>query len=186
MGTSFNPHNWLFEQASQDNEVAFEEFYTTYFVPLYKYVFMRIQDKEEAKDIVQLVFTRLYEKRDTLDKERVHALMYASAKNAIIDHWRKKKPIYVGEDEDEVLENEASEEKDPQAHAITEENKRIVKVALKVLSDLQQEVILLKYAQGLSSKEVATIVGKSEEAVRQLQCRGLKQLRDYLLTRNYE
>jgi RNA polymerase sigma-70 factor (ECF subfamily) len=55
-----------------------------------------------------------------------------------------------------------------------------VRQALQLVSPSEQEVLILKFMNELSTKEIAKLLGKSEVAVRQLQSRGLKALRAHL------
>jgi RNA polymerase sigma-70 factor (ECF subfamily) len=56
---------------------------------------------------------------------------------------------------------------------------------LQELTDIQREVITLKFISGLSNKEIAELLGKTDEAVRQLQCRALKSLKIILKNQKY-
>ncbi|MCI0532633.1 sigma-70 family RNA polymerase sigma factor, partial [bacterium] len=52
--------------------------------------------------------------------------------------------------------------------------------ALMTLTEEQQEVVILKFINGMDNKEIAALLGKKEEAIRQLQCRAFKTLRSIL------
>jgi len=94
----------------------------------------------------------------------------------VIDYWRKKKEVDIS-DIEEIFENIPSSGKTPEESLESYEIAEKVKQAIKNLTDEQQEVIILKFINDLSNKEIAELIGKSEEAIRQLQCRALKALR---------
>ena len=104
------------------------------------------------------------------------AYFFTVARNLIVDYWRKKKEILI--EKEETLINNS----DYNLFETIEKQERIeiIKKLIKELSTDQQEVIILKFFNEMPNKEIASLMGKTEEAVRQLQCRALKNLREKL------
>ena len=83
-------------------------------------------------------------------------------------------------DDDEEADKKEVNVNNNEAERISDrcDNAELVRQALSELDDTRREVIVLRFMEGFSNKEIAELIGKSEEAVRQIQCRALKFLRD--------
>ncbi len=171
----------LLRRAKAGDEESYGLLYKLYYTPIYRYLFFRTKDKTEAEDLAQGVFVKVFEALPNVEagmKEPI-AYFYTVARNMLIDHYRKQKVRQtVSEDDMEDV---------PDTHEGIAESLDIifttdkVKETLKSLTAEQQEVIVLKFVNELSNKEIATTLGKNEDAVRQLQSRALKLLRQKLL-----
>jgi len=166
--------------AKAGNSEAFGSLYKLYYTPIYRYIHYRLKDKDEVPDLVQTVFLKVYNALSSISETTKEPLayFYTVARNTLIDYRRKKKDIYILDDEfapDVVSEERGADE-------IFDDTSMFesVRSAMKELSKEQQEVLTLKFIQDLSYKEIAQILGKREDAVRQLQSRGLKILKDTL------
>ena len=160
---------------------AFSALYTSYFTPLYRYVYFRVADKTEVDDLVQEVFLKAYTAFDryTYSGGSPLAYFYTVARHSIIDHYRKRRlPTVDGE----VLETIADESATAEEVAIQREEIETVRAHLRQLPQDQQDVIVLRFIEGLSTPEIATMLGKTEVSVRQMQSRGLRALRTLMRT----
>lgn len=167
----------LMRLAKEGNAEAFSCIYELYFTPVFRYIYFRLKNKHEAEDLTQVVFVKFYESSADFVEMGKNPLAYffTIARNAIIDLSRKKKEIVM---EDRELEIEAGRTSEDQLKNI--ERREIcakIKEALKGLSDDQQEIMILKFVNDLSNKEIANIIGKSEVVIRQSQSRALRILR---------
>lgn len=158
----------------------FEELYERFFTPVFRYILLRVKNRTEAEDLAQTVFMKAYQANPPGKAGRELSLNYffTVARNTVIDHWRKKKDDVV-DDPDETFENIPDTET-PELGAMRGERGVAVRRALERVSAAEQEVLVLKFMNELSTKEVAAVLGKTEVAVRQLQSRGLKTLRGHL------
>ncbi len=170
----------LMRLAKEGDKEAFGRLYELYFVPVFRYVYFRVRNKEETQDLVQTVFLKAFKAVSGFREMGKPPLAYffAIAMNAVKDHWKKKKELAL--DLDEVLNKVADDNQHLQEKIEKELNSEILQKAIARLSEEQQKVITLKFISGLSNKEIAEIISKTEEAVRQIQCRGIKALREYL------
>jgi len=167
----------LIALAKEGDKDAFGELYTLYFTPVFRYILYRVRNKEEAEDLVQTVFLKIFQSGGTYTDTGVPPLAYCYtvARNTVIDHWRKKKDFSLEELEKEPVAND-----DPHEYAMAEEKKAWAERAVGVLEGEQQDVIILRFLNEMSTKEIASMLGKSEAAVRQVQCRALKVLRKHI------
>lgn len=136
---------------------------------------------EDAEDIVQETFLKLWYIRDKLDGYRsVEALSVQIAKNICMDYFRTKKPqgptldtltgLSSGSDTEQLVEERELVDK--------------VKSLIKALPSLQQTIIRMKDVEGYELNEIAGITGTQIEAVRTNLSRARKKIREQLLNLN--
>lgn len=166
----------LMRLAKNGDQNAFSQIYELYFVPVFRYIFLRVQNKSDAENLAQDVFLKAYKNIDNFHEKNKEplTLFFTIARNTVIDFWKKKKEILI-EDGDGLIES-----KDPLEMIKKSDDWQRIILALKKLSEDQQEAISLKFISGLSNKEISQLLEKSEESIRQLQSRGLRILRGYL------
>lgn len=172
----------LMSLASKGDADAFGRVYELYFTPVYRYIYFRVRSQHEAEDLTQAVFLKSFQSISKFKSQSVAPLAYffTIARNTIIDHWRKKKEIPMGDREDVVKNSAVHEEENPSDILFKRETREKVHEAIKYLTPEQQEIILLKFISDLSNKEISALLGKTEVAIRQLQCRALRALKNYL------
>ena len=167
----------LIQRAKDGDEAAFGLLYRQYFTPVFRYIYARTKNKEETEDLTQTVFLKIYQSVGRFEWRGKSPLAYffTVARNVVIDFYRKKKAIYVEDVEEQKVELTQEEIK----RCVEQGDVKIfVDSAVKGLSNFYQEVITLKFLKELTNKEIAEILGKSETAIRQAQCRALKKLRE--------
>ncbi len=166
----------IIEQARSGDREAFALLYHSYYIPIYRYCRVRLPRKEDAEDIAQDVFMKAWKAFGSFTLEGASALpfFYTIAKNAIIDFRKKKR---LPEIHDETLELAGDET--PQTVAVAAEDQEVVYKLLQSLTDTERDAIIMKFIDGLSTKEIAERVGRSEESIRQAQSRGLRKLKSF-------
>lgn len=170
----------LMRMAKNGDSEAFGLLYNEYFVPVFRYIYLRLKSKEEAEDLAQTVFLRIYKSLPRFRDQGKEPLAYffTVARNALIDYWRKKKDKKLDDDEDFEEKNSGANINEAERISNSCDNAELVKQALGELDGERREVIILRFMEGFSNKEISELIGKSEEAVRQIQCRALKSLRN--------
>lgn len=170
----------LMRLAKEGDTDAFAKIYEVYFVPVFRYIYLRVKEKQDAEDLTQTVFLKVYQAVLRFEEQDRSPLAYffTVARNTVIDHWRKKKAVLLENPEKEVVETPQAAE-DPEDIVQKNEIANTLQQAIRELTEEQQSVIILKFINDLSNKEISNITQKSEEAVRQLQCRAIKALRQY-------
>jgi len=159
---------------NQDPE-AWAEVYEEYFPRVYRYIALRVGDKTEAEDLAGQVFLKALESISSFKWRGVpvSAWLFRIAHNHVIDYRRTNKAkLHLPLDESLV-----STDLDPVSEA--ERNLDISQVvqAVEQLTQAQRDVIELRFAGGLSTAEVAKVLGKSQGAVKVLQHSALIALR---------
>ncbi len=125
--------------------------------------------------MVSEVFTKAWEKWDKFDNAYPKAWLYTIARNMVIDSYRKQGPIPLLDEHKEYVDEEFSLE--DHTDAMFEKEK--LRAAVAKLKHKSRQVIELRFMSGMSSKETAYILETSEENVRVMQYRALKELRKY-------
>ncbi len=165
---------------AQDGEAdAFGLIYDVYLPKIYRFVFIKVSRKQDAEDLTHQVFLSAWQNIQNFQFQGFpfSSWLYRIARNAVIDHYRTKKP----EESIEFIAEEALPELSDFTKKIDLDFEiSIVKKAILKLEEDQQNVIIMKFVNELSNKEIAGILEKSEGAVRVIQHRALKQLKEYI------
>jgi len=170
----------LIQRASQNDLSALAQIYDTYSARIYNYIYHRTGDHDIAEDITAEVFLRMLEaiRKGHPPHTSISAWLYRIAHNLIVDYFRRKPqkmtlPLderLVAADPDVAVEDRLARQQ--------------LLAAISRLTPEQQQVITLKFMEGLSNAEVARILGKTEGAVKALQHRALASLRRILEREN--
>lgn len=146
--------------------------------PLYRYVYYRVQNREEAEDITQETFVRAINhwKKQKLCSDKGPGFLRTIALNILRDRWRQKKRRGVLIDYEKI---------DPGQIVSVDEQKIVtqrlqIENALAKINADQRKILDLRLIQGYTVAETARFIGKSEAAVRTTQYRALKALAQIL------
>jgi RNA polymerase sigma-70 factor (ECF subfamily) len=168
----------IVKAAKQGDKKAFSHLYEYYISPIFRFVYFRVKDYSDAEDLTQTVFLKAWNALPNYKQKKnpFSSWLYAIARNTIIDYWKKKKDWKISELGRETIKDD----KRPIYDLIEEEEDfRTTMEAVGLLTEDQQEVIILRFIEGLPNKEISEIIDKKEEAIRQLQSRGIKILKEY-------
>ena len=162
----------LVRDAKQSDASAQSRLISLFYTKIFRYIYYRVNQKEDAEDLTNDVFVRMLE---SLDKQSgsFYAWLYQIASNRVIDYYRKQDVRKDTSEVGETIEYFESGETPIEKMLVKEELQK----GIGQLTDDQQEVIVLRFIEGYQANEVADIMDKSPTAVRQLQYRALKQLR---------
>jgi len=168
----------VIDRARNGDRAAFAELYDTHVDSVYRYLLYRVREPSDAEDLASEVFTRAFANihRYKWQGKSFLAWLYTIARNAVTDRRRRDRPTV------EIDNAYGLAAEGPTAHdlAVTGENIEALRGAVKHLTGEQQEVLTLRFVENLSSREVASILGKNEGAIRALQFRALGRLRKIL------
>ncbi len=174
--TEEDPHE-LFRLARSGDKEAFGRLYTLYFTPVYRYIYLRLKNKQDAEDVTQVVFLKLFTTKANFEDRKISPLAYffTVARNALIDHVRKVSHDPVFDDEELAEKSDKIEKKgDP---FLVHENADLVERALTELDGEQHDVVIYRFIEGFSYTDIGDMLGKSEDAVRQICSRAVKKMR---------
>ena len=165
----------LLIEAAQKDPGRFAELYELNFHRVYAYVLRRVHNRIDAQDLTAHVFQQALANLGKFSWRGAPfaAWLYRIASNAIADQARRKSR--------EVLDNDQVGSANPgTAELESSERRARVFQAVSKLPEDQRRVIMLRFADEKSVREIAVELGRSEGAVKQLQFRGLETLRAQL------
>ncbi len=142
---------------------------------LFRLAYWMLQNREDAEDLVQEVFAKLWKMKTELPKyNSVEALLITITRNMCLNRIKKKKLMQV----DEPTESVRSPILNPHDKLEYKEDQRLVSNAILQLPELQKVILHLKSVEGLEIKEIAQLVGESENHVRVTLSRARKKVRE--------
>jgi RNA polymerase sigma-70 factor, ECF subfamily len=165
----------LVDAAQGGDRGALEELYLIHFDRIYSYLHVTVGNRHDAEDLTTQTFLKMLE---SIGKFRwgsapFSAWLFRIAHNLAMDHFRVARRW---QPEEEVPEPEPDESTSAEAGALDAIGQKSMLALIDDLSSEQQQVLTLKFVFGFSNGEAATILGKTEGAVKSLQHRALATL----------
>ncbi len=169
----------LAERAKAGDAEAFGALYDRYVDAVYRYAYYRVRNEADAEDVTSEVFFKALRAVSRYEpRQPFLAWLYRIARNTIIDRIRRQRPQVAFED---VLEHPDGDRiLDPNAGLERLSDSLALRAAIARLTPLQQDVIILRYLEGLDTKEIGRIVGRRDGTVRGIEFRALGALRQLL------
>jgi len=166
----------LIHEARQGSRDAFGFLYEQHRATIARYVAARIRDASDSEDLTEAIFESAWRAMGRYREQGVPFLawLYRLAHNRVVDHYRALRPTVtlIPEVHENIEDSSAPLE-------LNIDSADLLK-ALHALTDDQRDVIVLRFVQGMSGREVAQAMDKREDAVRALQFRALATLRRIL------
>lgn len=176
----FAAEDALLARAVTGDQDAFRQIYDAYFAPVYQFIRLRVRDRDSAHDLAADVFIDFYlALRGRAPHTSLRAWLFRVARNKIYDHYGGRQQFPTETLEEWIPSGEASPESQFMAAARIEQ----VRLALQRLPPDQQEVLLLRFGQGLNLEQTADLMDRSISAIKSLQFRALDALRAELARR---
>ena len=165
----------LVERAQAGDRAALEELYLIHFDRIYSYLHMTVGNRHDAEDLTTQTFLRMLESigRFRFQAAPFSAWLFRIAHNLSMDHFRANRRWQPEED---VPEPHGSEERSAEDEAFQAIGRQSMLDLIDSLSQEQQQVLTLKFVFGFSNGEAATILDKTEGAIKSLQHRALVSL----------
>jgi len=170
----------LFRVRTRQDADAYAKLYDLYVEKIYRFVYLKLSNKEEAEDITSDIFLKtwqyLIDPEQGKDIKSFSGFIYQMARNKIIDVYRSRSRRK--EDSIDIDIHIHIESKDNNFEKI--EQKHDAEIILKLIKQLKQEyqeILVLKYVEDMSTKEIANILGKTTTSVRVTMHRALKKLK---------
>ena len=169
----------LVDRAQAGDRDALEELYLIHFDRIYSYLHMTAGNRHDAEDLTTQTFLRMLESigRFRWQSAPFSAWLFRIAHNLSMDHFRASRRWQPQED---VPEPYGSEERSAEEEALHSIGRRSMLAMIEGLSPEQQQVLTLKFVFGFTNGDVATIIDKTEGAVKSLQHRALVSLQKQL------
>jgi RNA polymerase sigma-70 factor (ECF subfamily) len=172
----------LVDRAQAGDRDALEELYLIHFDRIYSYLHMTVGNRHDAEDLTTQTFLRMLE---AIGKFRwqsapFSAWLFRIAHNLSMDHFRASRRW---QPEEEVPEPAGTEERSAEDEAFQSIGRTSMLDMIEGLSHEQRQVLTLKFVFNFSNGDVATILAKTEGAVKSLQHRALVSLQKQLTTK---
>lgn len=153
-------------------EKEYNECVDLYADNVYRFILKNVRHEEDAKDVVQASFEKMWVNRDKVDNARSKSYLFTIAYHQMIDLIRKNKKVVLQGD----FSSSTMTAKEPQHNV-----KKILNAALYKLSETQRSLVLLKDYEGYSYDEIAAITSLSISQVKVYLHRARIQLKNYLV-----
>jgi len=169
----------LVERAQEGERDALEELYLLHFDRIYSYLHMSVGNRHDAEDLTTQTFLKMLEAigRFRWQSAPFSAWLFRIAHNLAMDHFRASRR---SQPEEDVPEPPGSEEASAEEEAMQAIGRQSMLELIEKLSAEQQQVLTLKFVFNFPNAEVATILGKTEGAIKSLQHRALVSLQKQL------
>ena len=169
----------LVKLAQKGDPEAFGLLYEHYLTKIYRFILIKVSHREQAEDITHLTFLRAWENVGSY-KHQGHPFsswLYRIARNAVVDHYRRGVPQVSIED----ISPEMLGADDSLLDSIDEKVRwDSLLGAIKTLGAVEQDILIMRFVEDLPHKEIAEAVGRSEGAVKVIQHRALRKLKEAL------
>lgn len=153
-------------------EKEFNECVNLYADNVFRFIIKNLKHEDDARDVVQASFEKLWINRDKVDNERIKSYLFTVAYHQMIDLIRKNKRVKLEED----FSSSTQTTREPQT-----EIKKLLNEALYRLSETQRSLVLLKDYEGYSYDEISEITSLSISQVKVYLHRARIQLKNYLV-----
>jgi RNA polymerase sigma-70 factor, ECF subfamily len=149
---------------------------------IFRYAYFLINNRDQAKDILQDTFIRAYNHYDSFTGDNIKSWLFRIARNLSIDYIRKNKPIAYYMDQIIPLKGTV---KSPEELIMLNETERHLYFCLNKLKRSYRDVIILRKIKEFSTSDTAQILGWSDSKVKVQLQRGLKALKKVLEEEEY-
>jgi RNA polymerase sigma factor (sigma-70 family) len=153
-------------------EREYNECVNLYADNVYRFILKNLRHEEDAKDVVQVAFEKMWVNRQQVENERCKSFLFTVAYNQMIDHIRKNKRISLKEEFKDDAKGSTTQKQD---------TRRILNEALSKLNETQRSLVMLKDYEGYSYEEIGQITGLNESQVKVYLHRARLQLREYIV-----
>lgn len=169
----------LIQQAQEGSSEAFAVLYREHVQQIYRYIYYRTNDKHLAEDLTADVFTKAIEGLSRyVDKGKPFiSWLYRIAHARVIDHYRRQDRRPTATD---VEDANLSVTPDMDATMLKQHASNALLTAIQSLTDEQQQVIILRFVDGLSTEAVAEQLGKKGNAIKAMQFRAVRSMASFL------
>jgi len=156
---------------------AFVEIYRRNWRSMYNSAFKRLRDEKQSEDLVQNIFTDLWERRGEVEIENIAAYLLTAVKFQVIRHTTRNPGSSPLTDS---LESTLISSLQPEDSLIEQETLEIVKLWISALPEKRREIFLMYYREELSSSRIAEMLGISKKTVQNQLLTATNSIRDQL------
>ena len=152
--------------------IEYNECVSKYADGVFRFIYKNLQQQEDARDIVQSSFEKMWLHRDEVINDQSKTYLFTVAYRQMIDHIRKNKKIVYKEEVSSISKSSIQ----PQQNT-----GRMLQEALSKLNETQRSLVMLKDYEGYNYKEIADIMNLNESQVKVYLHRARLQLKAYIV-----
>ncbi|WP_411274952.1 sigma-70 family RNA polymerase sigma factor [Daejeonella sp.] len=168
----------LLQHMEQGSKHAFNVLYEKYWSQTYSNAYKRLKDDDQAKDVVQEIFTHIWLKKETLHIDNLPAYLNIAVRNRVFKLIEKQKLIHPFFD---TLETMPAMYLQADANLLWKEFFRSYEALLTTLPPQRQLIFRLRFQEDLPTKNIATQLGLCRKTVQNQLGKAIEQLRISLL-----
>lgn len=165
--------------AAQGDSESYRRLFERYQNPVYNFVYRLVNNAEDASDIVQNAFLRMYTVIGEKKVENFSAYLYRTARNLAYDEMRRR-TRFADADTESIIPEDPNIYSDPQRALMLQEQIDGVRSAAARLNDNQREALLLRELQEFDYQQMSEVLGSNRNAVGALLSRARLSLREEL------
>lgn len=166
----------LVKKAQSGDPEAFGVLYDYYLPKIYRFVLFKVSHREQAEDLTHQTFLKAWENVRSYKPMgySFSSWLYRIARNNVVDHYRRRN---LQTDIEEVAPEDLGIDDSLGTKIEIRFQWEQVLVAIRGLSEVEQDVLIMRFVEDMPHQEVAKAVDKSESAVKVIQHRALKKLK---------
>lgn len=170
-----NPTGWMKIMVNQTEQFDTEKICTEFYPKVYQYLVNRLGNIEDAEDMAQTVFLKIYTKLDTFDasKSSLSTWIFNITRNTLIDHQRSMTLRL----HDEIPETVAAEGIDMLDNLIMEQEQEQLADALEKLTREERDLIILHYYNEYTLLKVAELMRRPYGQIKRLHMKALQKIK---------
>ena len=178
----------LYLRLKQKDKDAFIKAYDSYIEDIYRFIYFKVGNREDAEDITSQVFLKSWDyiqNNNLLEYKTIKPFFYRVARNSIVDYYRDKSDkenISINNENNKI--DVIDEKVDLNKEVDLKNDIKNLQEAMQELKNEYREVLLLRYINELSVKEIAEILEKNKGNVRVLIFRAIKALKNIVSADN--
>lgn len=152
----------LFALLREGDESAFEQIYKLYWTQLFNTAYKRLPEKEKCNDIIQNVFTDLWNRRATLDLDNPSAYLHTAVRFQVLKQVSRnpKNNAFTESFETELISPLTTD-----GEVLEKEVKVLIELFIKALPQKRRDIFLMYYFKGLSTSQIANQLNVSQKTV---------------------
>lgn len=169
----------LVHRAQRGDQSAFAKLYNEYAEHIQRFVFFKVSDRDKGEELLNIIFTKTFQyllKNEEIDNLR--ALLYQIARHTIIDFYRSQGQHLTSLEE--ISEKDYNEQNNLDEKIDIKLDLEKIKEALDKIPDHYKEVLILRFVEELSFKEIAKMINQKEATTRMIVHRGLGEMKKVL------
>lgn len=144
---------------------------------VYRFIVKNLQHEEDARDVVQTAFEKLWRNRDMVECAKSKSYLFTVAYNQMIDHLRKSKRV--------TYKDDFGSDTQVTHQPLSSDTKKILNEALNKLNETQRSLVMLKDYEGYSYDEIGKIMNLHESQVKVYLHRARLILKNYLVSKEH-